>query len=101
MESNEKGVDREGEKINYQTGTIIWGGAGTNAQHAFFNIFTRTKLIPADFIGFKIPYTMRKNTKMLMANFVAQTEALMHGKTRAEAEKELKEKGLSQEQIDA
>lgn len=103
MESNGKGVDREGEKINYQTGTIIWGGAGTNAQHAFFqHIHQGTKLIPADFIGFKNSlYHEEEHQNKLMANFVAQTEALMRGKTRAEAEKELKEKGLPQEQIDA
>ena len=89
MESNGKGVDREGEKINYQTGTIIWGGAGTNAQHAFFqHIHQGTKLIPADFIGFKNSlYHEEEHQNKLMANFVAQTEALMHGKTRAEAEK--------------
>lgn len=103
MESNGKGVDREGEKINYQTGTIIWGGAGTNAQHAFFqHIHQGTKLIPADFIGFKNSlYHEEDHQNKLMANFVAQTEALMRGKTRAEAEKELEEKGLPQEQIDA
>ena len=103
MESNGKGVDREGEKINYQTGTIIWGGAGTNAQHAFFqHIHQGTKLIPADFIGFKNSlYHEEEHQNKLMANFVAQTEALMRGKTRAEAEKELEEKGLPQEQIDA
>ena len=103
MESNGKGVDRKGEKIDYQTGTIIWGGAGTNAQHAFFqHIHQGTKLIPADFIGFKNSlYHEEEHQNKLMANFVAQTEALMRGKTRAEAEKELEEKGLPQEQIDA
>lgn len=103
MESNGKGVDCEGEKINYQTGTIIWGGAGTNAQHAFFqHIHQGTKLIPADFIGYKNSlYHEEDHQNKLMANFVAQTEALMRGKTRAEAEKELEEKGLPQEQIDA
>ena len=56
MESNGKSVDRNGDKINYQTGTIIWGSTGTNAQHAFFQLIHQgTKLIPLDFIGFKKP----------------------------------------------
>lgn len=101
MESNGKGVDRNGEKIDYQTGTIIWGGSGTNAQHAFFqHIHQGTKLIPADFIGFKKSlYNETEHQQKLMANFIAQTEALMRGKTQEEAEKELKAKGLSQEEI--
>ena len=102
MESNGKGVDRNGETIDYQTGTIIWGGSGTNAQHAFFqHIHQGTKLIPADFIGFKISlYGEEDHQNKLMANFIAQTEALMRGKTHAEAESELKSKGLAQDEID-
>ena len=103
MESNGKGVDRQGNKIDYQTGTIIWGGSGTNAQHAFFqHIHQGTKVIPADFIGFKKSlYGETEHQNKLMANFIAQTEALMRGKTRSEAEQELKSKGLSQSEIDA
>ena len=102
MESNGKGVDRKGETIDYQTGTIIWGGSGTNAQHAFFqHIHQGTKLIPADFIGFKTSlYGEEDHQNKLMANFIAQTEALMRGKTHAEAENELKSKGLAQDEID-
>ena len=102
MESNGKGVDRNGETIDYQTGTIIWGGSGTNAQHAFFqHIHQGTKLIPADFIGFKTSlYGEEDHQNKLMANFIAQTEALMRGKTHAEAESELKSKGLAQNKID-
>ena len=102
MESNGKGVDRNGETIDYQTGTIIWGGSGTNAQHAFFqHIHQGTKLIPADFIGFKTSlYGEEDHQNKLMANFIAQTEALMRGKTHAEAESELKSKGLAQNEID-
>ena len=102
MESNGKGVDRNGETIDYQTGTIIWGGSGTNAQHAFFqHIHQGTKLIPADFIGFKTSlYGEEDHQNKLMANFIAQTEALMRGKTHAEAESELKSKGLAQDEID-
>lgn len=102
MESNGKGVDRNGENIDYQTGTIIWGGAGTNAQHAFFqHIHQGTKLIPADFIGFKTSlYGEEEHQQKLMANFIAQTEALMRGKTMAEAVKELREKGLSADEIE-
>ena len=102
MESNGKGVDRNGETIDYQTGTIIWGGSGTNAQHAFFqHIHQGTKLIPADFIGCKTSlYGEEEHQNKLMANFIAQTEALMRGKTHAEAESELKSKGLAQDEID-
>lgn len=101
MESNGKGVDRKGEKVNYQTGTIIWGGSGTNAQHAFFqHIHQGTKLIPADFIGFKTSlYGEQDHQNKLMANFIAQTEALMRGKTLEEATDELKAKGIPAEEI--
>jgi len=101
MESNGKGVDRNGEKVNYQTGTIIWGGSGTNAQHAFFqHIHQGTKLIPADFIGFKTSlYGEQDHQNKLMANFIAQTEALMRGKTLDEATDELKVKGIPAEEI--
>jgi len=101
MESNGKGVDRNGENVNYQTGTIIWGGSGTNAQHAFFqHIHQGTKLIPADFIGFKTSlYGEQDHQNKLMANFIAQTEALMRGKTLDEATDELKAKGIPAEEI--
>lgn len=102
MESNGKGVDQNGDPINYQTGTIIWGGSGTNAQHAFFqHIHQGTKLIPADFIGYKQSlYGEQDHQDKLMANFIAQTEALMRGKSQEEVVNELKEKGLAKEEID-
>jgi glucose-6-phosphate isomerase len=103
MESNGKSVDRNGNRTTYETGTIIWGEPGTNAQHAFFQLIHQgTKLIPADFIGFK--HSLHGDTdhhNKLMANFFAQTEALMNGKTNDEVISELKAKGHSKEEIDA
>ena len=83
MESNGKSVDRNGDIVNYQTGTIIWGEPGTNAQHAFFQLIHQgTKLIPTDFIGFLKPlYGDKNHHDKLMSNFFAQTEALLNGKT--------------------
>jgi len=97
MESNGKGVDRNGEKINYQTGSIVWGEPGTNSQHAFFQLMHQgTKLIPADFIGFKTPLNDYQNHHdILMANFFAQTEALMNGKNEETVRAELKGAGKS------
>ena len=101
MESNGKSVDRNGETTAYQTGTIIWGEPGTNSQHAFFQLIHQgTKLIPADFIGFK--HSLHGNTdhhNKLMANFFAQTEALMNGKTEEEVLKELEDKKMSAAEI--
>jgi glucose-6-phosphate isomerase len=101
MESNGKSVDRKGQRVGYETGTIIWGEPGTNSQHAFFQLIHQgTKLIPADFIGFK--YSLHGDLdhhQKLMANFFAQTEALMNGKTSEEVEEELREKGLSAVEI--
>jgi len=81
MESNGKSVDRNGDSINYQTGTIIWGNVGTNAQHAFFQLIHQgTKLIPVDFIGFaESLHGDQHHHKLLMANFFAQSEALLQG----------------------
>ncbi|WP_158846105.1 glucose-6-phosphate isomerase [Algibacter sp. L1A34] len=86
MESNGKSVDRNGNPIDYQTGTIIWGEPGTNSQHAFFQLIHQgTKLIPADFIGFtKSLHGNQDHQDKLMSNFLAQTEALLNGKTQAE-----------------
>ena len=83
MESNGKSVDRSGKPINYQTGTIIWGEPGTNAQHAFFQLIHQgTKLIPAEFIGFtKSLHGNKDHQDKLMSNFFAQTEALLNGKS--------------------
>ncbi len=83
MESNGKSVDRSGNPIEYQTGTIIWGEPGTNSQHAFFQLLHQgTKLIPTDFIGFvKSCHGLQDHHDKLMSNFFAQTEALLNGKT--------------------
>jgi glucose-6-phosphate isomerase len=103
MESNGKSVDRNGKRVSYETGTIIWGEPGTNSQHAFFQLIHQgTKLIPTDFIGFK--HALHGDTdhhNKLMSNFFAQTEALMNGKTRDAVVAELKAKGHSNNEIDA
>jgi len=92
MESNGKTIDKNGKKVNYQTGNIVWGSTGTNAQHAFMQLVHQgTKLIPADFIGFK--ESLHGNVdhhNKLMANLYGQTEALYLGKSAADVNKELK-----------
>ncbi len=81
MESNGKSVDRNGHTVHYQTGTIVWGSTGTNAQHAFFQLIHQgTKLIPTDFIAFRESlYGNLDHQNKLLANCVAQTEALLQG----------------------
>ncbi len=88
MESNGKNVDRNGDNINYQTGTIVWGGTGTNAQHAFFQLIHQgTKLIPADFVVFtESLHGKTEHQDMLLANCLAQTEALLQGTYKNETE---------------
>ena len=100
MESNGKSVDRNGDIVNYQTGTIIWGEPGTNAQHAFFQLIHQgTKLIPADFIGFaKSLYGNKDHQDKLMSNFFAQTEALLNGKTKEDVILESKSLNTSAEE---
>lgn len=98
MESNGKSIGRDGYPVNYQTGTIIWGEPGTNSQHAFFQLIHQgTKIIPADFIGFKnSAFGHQDHHIKLMSNFFAQTEALYKGKTEEEVIAEFKGKGLSE-----
>jgi len=101
MESNGKYIDRSGARVNYQTGTLIWGEPGTNSQHAFFQLMHQgTKLIPTDFIGFKKPLhgDMDHHDK-LMSNFFAQTEALFVGKSRSEVEAEFIAKGVDLDSV--
>ena len=95
MESNGKSVDRNGNKVDYQTGNIVWGSTGTNAQHAFIQLLHQgTKLIPADFIGFKESlYGLTEHHQKLMANFYAQIQALSEGKTKEEAHLDMKVNG--------
>jgi glucose-6-phosphate isomerase len=86
MESNGKSVGLDGERVQHQTGSIIWGQPGTNGQHAFYQLLHQgTKLIPADFIGFSRNLNpLGNHHDLLMANFFAQTEALAFGKTADE-----------------
>ena len=101
MESNGKSIDRNGNKVNYQTGTLIWGEPGTNSQHAFFQLIHQgTKLIPADFIGFaESLHGNQDHQDKLMSNYIAQTEALYKGKTEAEVIAEFKANQTSEETI--
>lgn len=100
MESNGKSVDRNGDPVDYQTGNIIWGEPGTNSQHAFFQLIHQgTKLIPAHFIAFaKAKYHHPDHHNKLMANFFAQTEALMNGKTEGQVHQDLSTTKLSEEE---
>jgi len=88
MESNGKSVDREGHVVDYATGAIIWGATGINGQHAFYQMLHQgTKMIPADFIVSIEPHTeLEGHHDILIANFMAQTEALMRGRTREETQ---------------
>ncbi|HOP51195.1 MAG TPA: glucose-6-phosphate isomerase [Ignavibacteriales bacterium] len=101
MESNGKYVDRNGQKVDYQTGPIIWGEPGTNGQHAFYQLIHQgTKLIPCDFIAPAISHNAIGNHhNMLLSNFFAQTEALLFGKTEEEVIEELKKQGKTEEEI--
>jgi hypothetical protein len=95
MESNGKSVDRNGDEIDYQTGTIVWGSTGTNMQHAFMQLVHQgTKLIPSDFIGYKTSlYGLTDHHQKLMANYNAQMDALAFGKSKEEVHLELKFSG--------
>ena len=101
MESNGKNIDRNGKEVRYQTSPIVWGEPGTNAQHAFFQLFHQgTKIIPVDFIGFKKPLNATIDLhNEFMANFFAQSEALLKGKSLEEAKQELSNEGCSNEEI--
>jgi len=90
MESNGKSVTREGRRVTYETGPIFWGEPGTNGQHSFYQLIHQgTKLIPCDFIGFcRTLNPLDDQHDMLMANMLAQTEALAFGKTAAEVRAE-------------
>jgi glucose-6-phosphate isomerase len=101
MESNGKTVDRNLEAVNYKTGPVIWGEPGTNGQHAFYQLIHQgTSLIPCDFIATANSHNpISDHHEKLLANFFAQTEALMNGKSEMEAEKELESMGLSNAEI--
>jgi len=97
MESNGKYVDRNGKKVDYQTGPIIWGEPGTNGQHAFYQLIHQgTKLIPCDFIAPAISHNpIDDHHTLLLSNFFAQTEALMMGKTMEAVIEELENTNLT------
>lgn len=101
MESNGKYVDRNGQRIDYQTGPIIWGEPGTNGQHAFYQLIHQgTKLIPCDFIAPAISHNpLGNHHQLLLSNFFAQTEALMNGKDEEAVVAELRAANKSEEEI--
>jgi glucose-6-phosphate isomerase len=101
MESNGKSVDRTGREVKYQTGPILWGEPGTNGQHTFYQLIHQgTKWIPCDFIAPAISHNpLGDHHQILLANFFAQTEALMRGKTEKEVVEELKRSGGSDDAI--
>jgi glucose-6-phosphate isomerase len=87
MESNGKGVHRDGSPVGTDTGPVVWGEPGTNGQHAFYQLLHQgTRLVPVDMIGFAHPnHAHRNHHDLLMSNLFAQTEALAFGKTAEEA----------------
>jgi glucose-6-phosphate isomerase len=101
MESNGKGVDRDGGPVDYTTGPVIWGEPGTNGQHAFYQLIHQgTRLIPCDFIApIETHNPIGEHHAILLANFFAQTEALMRGKTADEARAELAAAGMPADRI--
>lgn len=102
MESNGKYIDRNGDRVAYQTGPIIWGEPGTNGQHAFYQLIHQgTKLIPADFIApAQTHNSLGEHHTLLLSNFFAQTEALMNGKDEEEVVGELQAGGMSTNEIE-
>ncbi|OWK15865.1 GPI, partial [Cervus elaphus hippelaphus] len=104
MESNGKYITKSGARVNYQTGPIVWGEPGTNGQHAFYQLIHQgTKMIPCDFlipVQSQHPIRNGLHHKILLANFLAQTEALMRGKSTEEARKELQAAGRSPEDFE-
>ncbi|MBN2885273.1 MAG: glucose-6-phosphate isomerase [Chromatiaceae bacterium] len=103
MESNGKRVTRAGEAVDYGTGPVVWGEPGTDGQHAFYQLIHQgTQLVSADFIGAaRSHYALGDHHTKLMANFFAQTEALMRGRTQDEALAEMRAAGLDEAQAQA
>jgi glucose-6-phosphate isomerase len=103
MESNGKSVQRDGQRVDYSTGPVIWGEPGTNGQHAFYQLIHQgTKLIPCDFLApMESHNPIGEHHRILLSNFFAQTEALMRGKTVDEARDELKNAGMSGSALEA
>ena len=102
MESNGKGVTKQGDAVDYSTGPVIWGRPGTNGQHAFYQLIHQgTKLIPCDFLAPAQSHNpIGEHHAILLSNFFAQTEALMKGKTAAEVQAELAGRELEDDQRD-
>jgi glucose-6-phosphate isomerase len=103
MESNGKYIDRNGRRVDYQTGPIIWGEPGTNGQHAFYQLIHQgTKLIPCDFIASAISHNpLGDHHPKLLANFFAQTKAMMVGKTEKQVMEEFRAAGKTKEETEA
>ena len=102
MESNGKRIDRDGRVVQWHTAPVVWGEPGTNGQHAFFQLLHQgTRLVSTDFlVGIETHDELKDHHRLLVANCLAQTEALMRGKTEAEARAELGAQGLSAAAID-
>jgi glucose-6-phosphate isomerase len=103
MESNGKGVNRQGEVVDYTTGPVLFGEIGISGQHAFFQLLHQgTKLVPADILApVRNLHSIKRHHRALMSNVFAQTEALMKGRTEQEAYAELKEAGIDESAIKA
>lgn len=107
MESNGKFICRDGSRVKYKTGVVVWGEAGTNGQHAFYQLIHQgTQIVPADFLmpinsHYSVGKDGREHHKILIANFLAQTQAMMLGKTREQARVELEQQGMSGEALEA
>ena len=102
MESNGKYIDRNGKKVTYQTGPIIWGEPGTNGQHAFYQLIHQgTKIIPCDFIAPAISHNkIGDHHQKLLSNFFAQTEALAFGKSKETVIAEFEAKGVAKDKYE-
>ena len=107
MESNGKFINRDGEHIDFHTGPVIWGEVGTNGQHAFYQLLHQgTEIVPADFImpiesQYAIGKDGNEHHKILLSNFIAQTQSLMLGKTYDEARAEIEKQGYEGEDIES
>ncbi len=107
MESNGKFINRDGEHIDFHTGPILWGEVGTNGQHAFYQLLHQgTEIVPADFMmpiesHYHIGKDGNEHHKILLSNFIAQTQALMLGKTYDEARLEIENQGYEGEDIES
>jgi glucose-6-phosphate isomerase len=103
MESNGKYVTRDGKRVDYKTGPVLFGEPGTNGQHSFYQLIHQsTRLVPCDFIAPARSHNpIGEHHAILLSNFFAQTEALMEGKTEAEARRELENQGITGEELEA